>query len=508
VTTEVLSRRVDENETLGARVRSGVAWKAISQILLQVSRMIVALLVAHLLTPHEWGVAAMVMVVVSFTVVFTDNAFGPALVQKPDLTERDKSTVLWFNAGLGILLAIMGVALAGPLADFYGEPAVRPLFIAASIGFLVSCLGITHAALLMRAMEFRQLELRQIIATVVGGAVGVALALEHLGAWAIIGQQLAAVFVSTALLWVLVRWRPRAAFSLESLRRIGGFAGTLFGENLLFQGGSNFGGLVIGRVLGAAALGQFGITTNVILVPTARVSAPVSQVFLPAFARMSDDREHLTDAWARCMRLVAAVTCPALVGLAILAPDFVPVVLGSQWIGAIVLIQVGAVAALGTTLDPLMSEILLVLNKPGTLFRLTVVALITSVIGLIVGLQWGIVGVMAGYAVAAWINIWIRSYVVTRSLDVSMRRLLVSFAGVAKAVVLMSVVLILGRQALIAADVSPGLTLAVLTAIGGAVYVFGCLRFSPEVRLELRRVRARRRAVATYGDVLSPETQK
>ena len=508
MTGEVLTHLVDEAEDLGARVRSGVAWKAVSQILLQVSRMIVALIVAHLLTPHEWGIAAMVMVVVSFTVVFTDNAFGPALVQKPDLTETDKSTVLWCNVGLGILLALAGIALAGPLADFYGEPAVRPLFIAASIGFLVSCLGITHAALLMRAMEFRQLELRQIIATVVGGAVGVALALGHLGAWAIIGQQLAAALVSTALLWVLFRWRPRAAFSLESLRRIGGFAGTLFGENLLFQGGSNFGGLVIGRVLGAAALGKFGIASNVILVPAARVAAPVSQVFLPAFARISDDRKRLTDAWVRCMRLVAAVTFPALVGLAILAPDFVPVVLGSQWIGAIVLIQVGAVAALGTTLDPMMSEVLLVLNKPGTLFKLTLVALITSVIGLLVGLRWGIVGVMAGYAVASWINIWIRSYVVTRSLDVSVGRLLLSFAGVTKAVALMSLVLIVGRQALIAGDVSPALRLAALTALGAAVYVFACLRFSPEVRLELRRVRDRRRAVTTYGDVLSGKTQE
>jgi O-antigen/teichoic acid export membrane protein len=498
---------VDEPENLGARVRSGVAWKGVSQLLLQVSRMIVALIVAHLLTPHQWGVAAMVMVVVSFTVVFTDNAFGPALVQKPDLTERDKSTVLWFNVGLGIVLAIAGIALAGPLANFYGEPAVRPLFMAASIGFLVSCLGITHAALLMRAMEFRQLELRQMIATVVGGVVGVALAFGHLGAWAIVGQQLAGVLVSTALLWLLVRWRPRATFSLESLRRLGGFAGTLFGENLLFQGGSNFGSLVIGRVLGAAALGKFGITSNVILVPTARISAPVSQVFLPAFARISDDRKRLTDAWVRCMRLVAAVTCPALVGLAILAPDFVPVVLGSQWIGAIVLIQVGAVAALGTTLDPLMSEVLLVLNKPGTLFRLTLVALITSVIALFVGLQWGIVGVMAGYAIASWINIWIRSYIVTRSLDVSIGRLLLSFTGVAKAVVLMSVVLVVGRQALIAANVSPGLRLVVLTALGSAVYVFACFRFSPEVRLELRRVRDRRRAAAARGEALPAETQ-
>ena len=480
-------------ESIGARIQSGVVWKVTSQGTLQASRMIVALVVARLLAPNDWGVAAMVMVVASFATALTDNALGPALVQKPDLTEDDKSTVLWINVSIGVLLAAVGTALAGPLADFYGVPAVRPLFIAISLGFFVSCLGITHMALLQRAMDFRKLELRQMAATLVGAAVGIAIALAHLGAWAIVGQQLATALTSTLLLWAFAHWWPRLRFSRESLRSLGGFAGFLFGENLLYQGGSNLGNLLIGRFLGAVALGTYGLATNVILMPITRFVAPLATVFYPAFSRMSDDRERLTDTWLRSTRLIVAVTAPALAGLAVVAPDFVNVVLGSRWSGAIPVICILAWAGLIGSVDGLMGEVVLALNKPRTLFWLTCMWLVGAVVSLAIGLHWGILGVAIGAAVMATINQPFRMYVTTRLLGVPFRRVAGALSGVAMATVLMVVVVFASRQALMAAGVPAVLRLLLLVAIGGLVYVPSCLHYVPEIAFEARRIVARRR---------------
>jgi O-antigen/teichoic acid export membrane protein len=217
--------------SIGSRILSGVAWKAASQITLQLSRIVVALILARLLTPDDWGLAAMVVVFAGFAVAFTDNALGTALIQRPRLLPGDRSTVYWTNAAIGLLLSLTGIALAGPLASFYGEPSVRPLFVAVSIGFLVSALGATQMALLARDMRFRRLELRQIAATVVGAVTGITVALGGFGAWAIVGQQLAEAATSTVLLWYVTPWRPSATFSLASLRRLGGFAGNVFTEN-------------------------------------------------------------------------------------------------------------------------------------------------------------------------------------------------------------------------------------------------------------------------------------
>src|SRR4249919_3333221 len=125
------------SDSIGARIRTGLAWKAGSQITLQISRMAVALVLARMLAPHDWGLAAEVLVFSGFVVVFTDNAFGTALIQRRVLQRGDRSTVFWLSAGIGLTLALTGIGVSGLLADFYGQSEVRPLFAAVSVGFLI-----------------------------------------------------------------------------------------------------------------------------------------------------------------------------------------------------------------------------------------------------------------------------------------------------------------------------------------------------------------------------------
>ena len=113
------------SDEVGSRILSGVAWKAGSQITLQISRMVVALMVARLLAPHEWGLAAMVMVFSGFVIVFTDNALGTALIQRRDIGEEDRSTVFWMSAGVGLALIVWHRLLwtAGNVLRRAGGPA-------------------------------------------------------------------------------------------------------------------------------------------------------------------------------------------------------------------------------------------------------------------------------------------------------------------------------------------------------------------------------------------------
>jgi O-antigen/teichoic acid export membrane protein len=482
---------------IGSRIVSGVAWKAGSQITLQISRMVVALILARLLAPHDWGLAAMVMVVSGFVVVFTDSALATALIQRRKLFDEDKSTVFWLSGAIGLVLAVGGIALSGPLASFYREPKVQPMFIALSIGFLVTALGAPQAALLAREMQFRRLELRQIAATIVGAVTGITVALQGYGAWAIVGQALAEASASTVLLWYLTPWRPSLVVSGASIRRLGGFAGNVFGENLLYQIGRNLPGVVIGRVLGAAALGAFVLATNVILVPFSRIAGPLQQVFFPAFTRMRDDRERMADIWIRASRLVGVISFPALVGLVIVASDFVDVVLGSRWASATPVIQIMACVGLLTSLQTLNGEVLFALDRAGTFLRFTILWFVGTTAALAVGLHWGIVGVAACYAFASLLLEPIRAYITTSALGISLWRFVGSFSGVAQATAVMAACLLALRAALVAAETPAAVRLAVLVAAGVAVYVVACLWRAPEVAGEIRKVRRRTKPAPT-----------
>ena len=142
---------------MGSLIVRGIGWKFASQVTLQLSRLVVGIVLARLLSPHDYGLAGMVIVFSSLVIVFSDLALGAALVQRASLSERDRSTVFWVAAGAGLLFTVAGVALSGPLADFYGEPEVQPLFAALSLSFLVTSLATAQRALLIREMNFRSL---------------------------------------------------------------------------------------------------------------------------------------------------------------------------------------------------------------------------------------------------------------------------------------------------------------------------------------------------------------
>ncbi len=481
------------SDSLGSRILSGIAWKAGSQITLQLARMVVALLLARMLTPHDWGLAAMVLVFAGFVVVFTDNALGTALIQRREISEDDRSTVFFVGTGIGVLLALVGIACSGPLASFYGEPEVQSLFVAVSIGFLVSSLGATQMALLIREMEFKRLELRQIAATLVGACIGIGLALGGFGAWAIVGQLLGEAATSTVLLWVITPWRPRLRFSTASLRSMGGFAGNVFAENVIWQAGRTVISVMIGRVLGAAALGTYTLATTVILMPFARIAAPLQQVFFPAFARMSDDRERMADVWIRATRLVGALSVPALVGLVIVAPEFVDVVLGQRWEQATDVIRILAVVGIIQSLQTLNAEVLLALGKAGTLVRFTILWFTGSVGAVAIGTQWGILGVAVAYTIATIVIEPVRTYLTTRALGIPMRRFVFSLSGITQATALMAAALVAADAALTAAGVPAAARLGLLVVLGGAVYVAACLWRAPELTAEIRGVISRRR---------------
>jgi O-antigen/teichoic acid export membrane protein len=493
--------------SIGSRIVSGMAWKAASQVTLQVSRMVVALILARQLAPHDFGLAAMVFVFSSFVVVFTDNALGTALIQRRDLTDDDRSTVFWFSAVVGVLLALGGLALSGPLAAFYGEDAVQPLFAAFSIGLFVSALGTTHSALLVRDMQFRRLELRQIAATTVGAGVGVTMAFSDFGAWSIVGQQLAETLTSTVLLWILMPWRPRARVSRASLSKLGGFAGNVFGENLVAQSFRTLNSILIGRFLGAAAVGTYTLANNVILVPFSRIAGPLQQVFFPAFSRMSEDRERLADIWLRATRMIALLAMPALVGLIIVAPDFVHVALGSRWDDATTVIQILGWVGLLASVQTLDAEVLLALDRAGTFFRFTLVTAVAMTAAFVVGMQWGIVGVAVANLAMTLVIEPARTIVTSRAAGISPWRFVRAVSGVAQATALMAAVVLAVRELMVTGGVPPLVRLMVAIAVGALVYLPACLWRAPEVRAEITGViRRRRHRAPAPAVVLTPGT--
>lgn len=493
-TPPAMHARRAANEDFRSLVIRGIAWKGIGQVGIQLTRLAVALALARILAPEAYGLAGMALVFAGFVLIFSDLSMGQAIVQRRGLSELDKTTAFWISTAAGATFAFAGVVLSSAVAAFFDEPRLQPMIVALSFSFLISSVGTTQSALLVREMAFRALEIREIAATAAGAATAIGVALAGGGAWAIIAQQLVVSSASTVLVWLYSPWRPTARFSRTSVRSLAGFTANMLGTNTLTQLRSTTDNALIGRFLGASSLGAYALAYNMILVPFNRVAVPVGQVLFPALSRIQDDPALIAAYWRRAIRLLGALAMPALVGLIVVAPDFVAVALGPRWQDAAPVIQLLGVVGLLQTLQFLNPIVLQALDHTSLLFRWTLVSYGAALIAFVIGLQWGITGVAAAFAVSAAVTEPTYAWITGRLIGVRLSQLARDLSGTVQATVALAAAVLTARSLLLGTELHASVRLFVEVTVGAAAFA---LVFRWRARSIIDEVRALRTSAGT-----------
>jgi O-antigen/teichoic acid export membrane protein len=489
--TDGAERESKQEAPLRSLVLHGFAWGIATNVVLQVFRIVSAVLLARLLTPHEYGIAAMALVFTGIVALFMDLSLGVGLVQRPQITESDRSTVFWTCCVLGVTVTGAGVALSGLIASFFNQPQVQPLFAVVSLTFLLGALGATHAALMQREMAFRRMNLAVGAGTIAGGLVGIGLAAGGLGPWALIGQGVCVAAVTTALLWLAMPWRPRFVYSFDSLRDLGPFGVRVLGVKALDFFRINGDNILIGKFLGSQPLGTYTVAFNILIMPIGRIFVVIMDTLLPAFSRLQSDSKRLASAWLRLNRVVAAVFVPALVGLAAVAPDFVDALLGHKWAAVTPVLQALCLAMIALVVTVLGNSVLTALGKAGFLLKFTLAEVALLMGGVAAGLHWGIMGVAVAYSAVTFSTRSCFVWATTRVLGVSLRQWASTVWGVAQATALMAVAVVMTRVTLGGTDTPLAARLALEVAVGVAVYIPVCLLVDRKLRAELAEIRRR-----------------
>lgn len=477
----------------GAVVR-GLAWQTATRGTFEVSKIIVAVALARLLTPREYGVAGMVLVVISLEQVLGGSAFASVLIQRQEITEEDKSTIFWTTAGLGLTVCLVMVSVSWLVAGFYGNAEVQPLFAVVSFDFLLCSLGQVQQALLVRKMDFKSLELRSMAGVVIGSVAAIGVAALGGGPWALVVQQLTATGVALVLLWRFSPWRPRFMFSRDSLRSMRGFGSRASGTLVMFTLTQNTDNVLIGRFLGPLQLGFYSLAYTIILVPVSRISAPLILVLYPVFSRVQTDLKRLASMWLRVLRLTSAVAVPATLGLIVVAPDMVNVVFGHRWQPATPVIQILATVGLLYGIQGLNGAVLQARDKTDVLFRYSCISFAAALAAFVVGLHWGIIGVAACFAGVSFFMQPFYMHLTARSVGIDLRACWRALSGVVWAALASTAAALVTRDFCVSEGLPVLLRLVATICVGAAVYLPMCNWRAPEVRGELKELLRRRRA--------------
>jgi PST family polysaccharide transporter len=409
---------------LGGRAARGAGVTLAGQgtrILLQTASVVV---LARLLSPRDYGLMAVGLVVVGIGEVVRDLGLSTAAIRAPELTTRQRDGLFWLSTAAGLLLAGLVVAGADLVAAAFSEDELVPVTRALALTFVLNGLAAQYRAGLTRELRFGAVAGADVLAQAAGLAVAVGAALAGAGYWALVAQQLTVGLVGLVAVVAVARWVPGPPRRGAGLRPFLRFGGGLTGTQIVYYVGNNFDTVALGLWSGPAALGIYSRGFQLLMTPLNQIRTPATTVAVPVLSRLQSDPARFAEYLRRGQ---LALGIPLVTGLALASGAAVPLVdllLGPRWHEVAPVLALLAVAGSAQTLSFVGLWVYLSRGLSGALLRYTVLTLALKAACIAAGVPFGVVGVAAGYAAAALLEWPLSLWWLSRVTDIPVRALL------------------------------------------------------------------------------------
>jgi O-antigen/teichoic acid export membrane protein len=469
------------------KISSGIGWNFANQMFAGTLHFVVMVILARLLTPHDYGVVGLVLAFTGCAALFVDLGLTPAIIQKQDITQTELTTVFWTNNAMGwIILALLWV-LAEPIATFYREPVLIWVTRITAFSFVLTPLISLPRALLQRNLRFRTLTRVNVAALIVSSGVAICFAAKGFRYWSLVAQTLAGSATTALFLWWAVKWRPSFAFSGIALHRFFGFSGYLSASQIIGYWSRNLDKVMLGRMVGTAELGLYTRGYTLMLLPVQQISKVVDPVLFPAYSMIQHDRHQIAQIYLKITRLVALLTFPICFGLWATAEPAVLAVLGERWRDTIPIVKL--LCPLGALQSILSLNSSLYLSQGRTRRALVVRAVSTAALAGVFyfGLKTGgLMGMVWGYLVYSIVASPFIYLAAATLVNLRLSDMLKNLSGVSFATFLMAAGVVCFRPLL--AGSSNIVQLLVLAPLGATIYVLslnvlGITAFKEALRL-------------------------
>lgn len=406
--------------SLGAKTVSGVIWNYISFVSGKLLTFVSTIILARLLAPEQFGQVALALLVIQYLDAIGDLGVSAALIFQRDNLERAKNIAFIISVLAGLALAGLAYLGAPAFAAFYDEPALVPMLQVLAISVALNSLGQTHMALLTKELQFRRKLLPDLAKSLAKGLASIGLALAGLGAWSLVWGQVIGVLAITAVIWVVVPWRPRLEWDNALARTMLGYGTQIMLIQMLSVVWATADYLIVGKLLGKADLAYYQQAFRITDLLIINVAFVVGKVLFPSYAKINDDEEKLRESFLATIRYIALLTLPLSVGVAAVAPLFVGQVFGPNWLAMTPALQLLALRAGISTLSFNSGHMLRAVGKPNLINyqMLAKLAVLIAVVWLTV--PYGFVAVAMGQIGVALFSMLLDFVTMTRVIRVSL----------------------------------------------------------------------------------------
>jgi O-antigen/teichoic acid export membrane protein len=404
-------------------------------------RLLSTAVLARLIVPEQFGIVMMATAIVAVADQLKELGLSAATIQRRTISHQEVSNLFWINTALGLFIAVILCGCAPLLASYYREPRLISVTCALASTFVLGSLAVQHQALLTRQLRLGRTSSVRLLASLLSTSLAILLAYRGHGYWALVWREVSRSALLAAGMWISLPWIPSLPARDTDVRAMLGFGANLTVANVLSAVTGAVDRFLLGRVWGAAAVGVYRQAYQLIAAPTDQLLGPLYQVAQPALSMLQSDPERFRRYYSTLLSLVAAVTMPLSMFVAVYSFELTMVLLGEQWVECAPIIMLLSLAtfvrqALGSTALILISR-----GHSRTHLGITVISNIAYVLGLFVGVRWGLTGLALADVAVTYLMIVPRLYYSLRGSSVTLRAFLNACFGPAASSLVMAIVL-------------------------------------------------------------------
>lgn len=408
----------------------GFAWTSIGTMGYGGLNLLVTIILARILTPHDFGVIELLIVFSSISEVIVDSGFSQAVIRDNRATNYDLSSVFFFNFFVACLIYTLLYLISPLIASFYEIPEIIVLSRVVFLTIIFNSCSIIQDVIFTRSMNFKPYAIASIIGIVISGAISIVLALYGWRVWALATNMVLFSFIRMLILWYISTWRPILCLQISSIKRY-----FIFGSNLLLQGFidrivTNLESLLIGKFYVKQQLGFFsqGRKLDSYVIQTS--NNIVRKVSYPLLAKIQDDQKRLKAGYRTIMGVTMCCISPIISIMICGAEDIMSGIFGTKWIPAAFYLKLWAINGWIITLYSVFNNIFLVKENSRLLLKCSLFRQILRIFSIVLLVKVSIMYMMYGIVAVTFIGGLNYVYWGGRQIDYSLAEIFKDLLGI------------------------------------------------------------------------------
>lgn len=358
----------------------GIRWTGSSQVITGALQFAQIAILAHWLTPTDFGLMATILLALQFISTFADAGVSMGIIQAKELSDTQRSTLYWLHNGIAFMAAVLLYLIAPWISTALAEPSLSSLLQISAIMIPITAISTQFRVILHRNLDFKLVAIQEVVSMALYLVISLWMALLGYGVWSLLVGYIIANGLGHA--WIFIAgirsWHPKAVFDVFGLWPVLRFGFFHSGEKIILFLSTKADQLVVTSLLGIYALGIYNMALNLVIYPIQRINQAVSQVTFPLFARQQEDAQALRNGYMNVLKTVTLINAPLMAGIMVTAPLFIPLLIGPQWTESIMLTQVLAMYAYQRSTGAPSGSLLMAVGRTDMSFGWNIFALLAT----------------------------------------------------------------------------------------------------------------------------------